>query len=234
MKKRLWRLKGAALFLGAYGLVLANVGSASNPPESFTVASVHFEQNATDEDVEVVFEVKGGDEGLAKLAIVSPDGRTVVNFTAPDASTLGIRQFRFESPEPKDVKGLKAAYPEGVYTFAGETAAGVKLQGKATLHHTLPATTSFVQPKAEAEGVPVKNLVIAWAPIKNVAAYIIYIEQDELQVEFTARLDGNVSKLAVPDGFLVPGNQYTLGLGTVAEDGNVSIIETWFTTAETD
>lgn len=233
MKKRLHILTGVTLLFGAYGLTFVGAGNKSNLAESFTKAQVHFEQNATDEDVEVVFEVKGGSEGLAKLNVISPDGRTVVDFKAPDASTLGIRQFRFESPEPRDVAGLKAAYPEGVYTFAGETAAGVKLEGKATLHHNLPATTSFVQPKAEAEGVPVKNLVIAWAPVKNVAAYLIYIEQDELQVEFTARLAGTASKLAVPDGFLIPGTQYTLGLGTVTEDGNVSIIETWFTTAET-
>ncbi|RIK78059.1 hypothetical protein DCC62_08355 [candidate division KSB1 bacterium] len=234
MKKRLLMLAAATLYCGAYGLTFVSAGNGAKPSESFTKAHVHFEQNATDEDVEVVFEVKGGSEGLAKLNVISPDGRTVVNFTAPDASTLGIRQFRFESPEPKDVKGLKAAYPEGVYTFMGETAAGVKLEGKSTLNHTLPTPTSFVQPKAKAEGVPVKSLVVAWAPVKNVAAYIIYIEQDELQVEFTARLAGTATKLAVPDGFLVPGTQYTLGLGTVTEDGNVSIIETWFTTAETN
>lgn len=234
MKKRLPVIAVAALIFGAYNLAFVGAGNKLSPPESFTVARVHFEQNATDEDVEVVFEVKGGSEGLSRLSVLSPDGRTVVDSKAPDASTLGIRQFRFESPEPRDVAGLKAAYPEGVYTFSGETAAGVKLEGKSTLSHTLPATTSFVQPKAEAEGVPVKNLAIAWAPVKSVAAYIIYIEQDELQVEFTARLAGNASKLAVPDGFLVPGTQYTLGLGTVTEDGNVSIIETWFTTAETN
>lgn len=234
MKRRLRILTTATFLFGACGLSFAGAGNGPNPPESFTKAHVHFEQNATDEDVEVVFEVKGGPEGLTKLTVVSPDGRTVVDFKAPDASTLGIRQFRFESPEPRDVAGLKAAYPEGVYTFSGETAAGVKLEGKSTLSHTLPATTSFVQPKAKAEGVAVKNLAITWAPLKNVAAYLIYIEQDELQVEFTARLAGTASKFAVPDGFLISGTQYTLGLGTVTEDGNVSIIETWFTTAETN
>lgn len=237
MKRRLQILAAVAiLILGSYGLARVGIGNASSSPESptgvaFVRANVHFEQNATDEDVEVVFEAKGGAEGLAKLTVVSPDGRTVVNFTAPDASTLGIRQFRFESPEPKDVKSLKAAYPEGVYTFSGETAAGVKLEGKSTLSHMLPAPVSFVQPKAEAEGVAVKNSVITWAPVKNVTAYIVYIEQDELQVEFTARLPGTVPKFAVPDGFLLPDTQYTLGIGTVTEEGNVSFVETWFTTA---
>ena len=57
----------------------------------FPVASVHFEQNATDGDVEVVFEVRAEDDGLTELLIVSPDGRTVVDFNAPHSTTLGRR-----------------------------------------------------------------------------------------------------------------------------------------------
>lgn len=236
MKRRLQMLAGAVLLLGSYGLVRMGIGNASSSPESptgvaFTKANVHFEQNATDEDVEVVFEAKGGAEGLAKLNVVSPDGRTVVDFTAPDASTLGMRQFRFESPEPKDVNSLKSAYPEGVYTFTGVTASGAKLQSKATLSHKLPATASFLQPKAEAQGVATKNLTITWTPVKNVAAYIIYIEQDELDVSITAKLPGTVAAFAVPDGFLVPGTEYMLGIGTVTNEGNTSYVEAVFTTA---
>ena len=74
--------------------------------EEFDTASVHFEQNATDGDVEVVFKAKADDEGLAKLTIVAPDGRTVADFRAPDPTTLGIREFELESPEPADVAGL--------------------------------------------------------------------------------------------------------------------------------
>lgn len=230
MKTRLRILTAATLLFGAYGLSFAGAGNGPNPPESFTKAHVQFEQNATDGDVEVVFEVKGGAEGLAKLTVVSPDRRTVVEFTAPDGSTLGMRQFRFESPEPKDVKGLKAAYPEGVYTFAGETASGIKLQGKSTLSHTLPATASFVEPAAEAQGVAVNNLEIRWTPVKNVAAYIVYIEQDELGVNISAKLPGSASSFDVPDGFLLSGTEYMLGIGTEMEDGNVSYVETSFTT----
>jgi hypothetical protein len=79
--------------------------------------------------------------------------------------------------------------------------------------------------------VSVKNLEITWAPVKNLAAYIIYIEQDELEVELTARLPGSEAKFLVPQGFLLPDTQYTLGIGTVTEEGNVSYVETWFSTA---
>jgi len=230
MKRRIQILTGITFLLGSHALA-PMVDKKSVPSEPFAVVSVHFEQNATDGDVEVVFEVKGGDEGLTKLTVVSPDGRTVIDFTAPDASTLGMRQFRFESPEPGDVKSLKSAYPEGAYTFAGATAAGDKLHGKSTLSHKLPATASFLRPKAEARGVDAKNLKITWAPVKNLAAYIIYIEQDELDVNFTAKLPGAVTKFTVPDGFLLPGTEYMLGIGAVTEEGNISFVETTFTTA---
>ena len=231
MNRRRQSLAVPILLAVLHGWALAGSGNKTASPTSFTIANVHFEQNATDDDVEVVFQVKGGPEGLAKLKVVSPDGRTVVDFAAPDASTLGIRQFRFESPEPKDVQGLKSAYPEGVYTFSGTTASGNKLIGESRLNHILPTPASFLHPQAKAEAVAVKNLKIAWTPVKNLAAYIVYIEQDEMQVELTVRLPGTISEFSVPDGFLIPDTQYTLGLGTVTTEGNVSFIETWFTTA---
>jgi hypothetical protein len=238
MTRRIKILAGliVILLLGSYGVAQVGTGKESSPPVpptgvAFTKANVRFEQNATDGDVEVVFEVKGGKEGLAKLTVLAPDGRTVIDFTAPDATTLGMRQFRFESPEPNDAKSLKSAYPEGVYTFSGSTSSGVKLQGKATLSHKLPATTTFLQPKAEAQDVPVKNLEIAWTPVKNLAAYIIYIEQDELDVNLTVRQSGAMATFDVPNGFLLPGTEYQLGIGTVSDEGNISFVETTFTTA---
>ncbi len=230
MTRRIQILAGVTLLLGSHGLALG-VGKESGPSVPFAVASVHFEQNATDGDVEVVFEVKGGDEGLAKLAVVSPDGRTVIDFTAPDASTLGIRQFRFESPEPGDVERLKSAYPEGVYTFAGVTTAGAKLHSESSLNHTLPATATILRPRAGARGVGIKDLEITWTPVKNLAAYLIEIEQDELDVNLTAKLPGSVTTFAVPDGFLLPGTEYEVSVGTMMDGGNISFVETTFTTA---
>jgi hypothetical protein len=231
MASRIRILAGIILLFGSYGRAQV-AGPESGPPERFAVARVHFEQNATDGDVEVVFEVKGGADGLSKLTAVSPDGRMVVDFTAADASTLGMRQFRFESPEPKNAESLKSAYPAGVYTFAGATAAGEKFKGESTLNHDLPAPASFLHPEARAQGVSTKGLKMTWTAVKNLAAYIISIEQEELEASLTARLPGSVTTFAVPEGFLLPDTQYTLGLGTVSDEGNVSFVETWFITAE--
>ncbi|MGH7538487.1 MAG: hypothetical protein ACREMF_07635 [Gemmatimonadales bacterium] len=201
------------------------------PTAPFAVASIRLEQNATDGDFEVVVEAKGGEDGLTRLTVVAPDGRTVVDLTAPDASTLGVRQFRFESPEPSNAAKLKAAYPAGVYTFSGSTAGGVKLSGTATLSHALPAPASVIRPAADARDVAIRDVGISWTPVTNLAAYIVYVENHELDVEITARLPATAASFAVPNGFLVPGKEYTLGIGTVTRDGNMSFVETAFTTA---
>jgi hypothetical protein len=220
--------RSALLLAGATLLVTPVAG----PVAPFAIATIHFEQNATDGDFEAVVEVKGGDEGLAKLAVVSPDGRSVIDVTAPAATTLGVRQLRFESPEPGDFASLKSAYPEGVYTFSGTTAAGATLEGKATLRHALPAPTAILRPAAGARGVGVQGLVITWTPVRGVTGYIVSIEQDAVDVSLSANLPGSAASFAVPDGFLHPGTAYQLGIGTVTASGNISFVETTFTTAK--
>ena len=129
-----------AAVISAFLFVLSGSAqrAASEPsPAPFPIATVHMEQNATDGDKEVVFQAKADTEGLVELDIRSPDGRAVIAFKAPDASTLGMRQFRFETPEPPDSKALQAAFPEGAYEFFGRTTSGAKLVGKSTLNHRL-------------------------------------------------------------------------------------------------
>jgi hypothetical protein len=230
MIARLATLAAVPVLLGADD-PRAGAGKASAAPVSFPVATVHFEQNVTDGDIEAVFEVVGRNQGLAKLVVAAPDGHTVIDFTAPDASTMGIRQFRFESPEPGDVASLKVAYPEGVYTFTGATAAGEKLESQSRLSHRLPAPAALLRPAAGARSVGLVGLVLTWTPVPNVAAYDIYIEQPDLNFTLTARLPASVTRFAVPDGVLVPGREYQLGIGTVMAQGNSSFVETTFTTA---
>jgi hypothetical protein len=221
----------AALLLGSSGWAREALAQSAKPAP-FPVASVHFEQNATDRDVEVVFQAVGESDGLASLRVVSPGGRTVIDFTAPDPSTLGMRSFHIESPEPEDVDALKAAYPEGAYEFAGRTSSGVALEGKSTLSHTLPPAAGFVAPVPEAEDVPTEDVEISWGAVDGIAFYILEIEQEQLGTRVEATLPSSLTVFAVPDGFLMPGKEYHLGIGTVSSEGNVSVVETSFTTKE--
>ena len=64
------------------------------------------------------------------------------------------------------------------------------------------------------------------------ARYIVEIEQDELETKVEAVLPGSSTTFAVPDGFLRPGTEYELAIGTVGDEGNISFVETKFTTRE--
>ena len=225
MNRQLKILAATALLLGSQRPSVAQQAAVATKP--LGLASVRFEQNATDGDAEVVFEATGDQNGLVKLTVVSPDGRTVINFDAP-AGSMGIRQFRMESPEPEDIESLKAAYPQGVYRFSGITSTGTKLAGESKLSHSLPATASF-RPRGGAVGA--EKLEISWTPVEGVAAYVVSIEQEEMNLTVEARLPATATRFRVPDGFMSPGTAYKLAVGTVMESGNASFVETMITTA---
>jgi len=219
----------SALVLVAGGLA----GRAEAQPAAtaaFPVATVHLERNATDSDYEVVFEVTGAQDGLAELTVLGPDRRTVVAFKAPDSSTLGIRGFRFESPEPSDIKAVKSAYPEGIYEFSGRTSKGAKFAGKSTLSHRVAATPTLVKPATPTATLSVRDLTLAWSPVEGVAAYSVGIKHEESNVNLTAMLPASSTSFAVPDGFLTPGKKYKLAIGAVTREGNITFVETTFTT----
>lgn len=194
--------------------------------QAFATASVHFEQNATDRDYEVVFQAKGRKDGLSELTIVAPNGRKVVAFSAPEPVTLGMRKFFFESPEPQDLASLKAAYPEGEYLFRGRSFAGETLAGKATLSHRLPQTTTILSPDSDARSLAAGRR-ITWRAVAGVSAYMVELENDTSSI--TAKLPASSTSFAVPDGFLAAGTRYKLAVGTVGNEGNISFVESSFT-----
>jgi hypothetical protein len=218
-----WRY-GAAL----PALALAAAFPAAAVAEPFPTATVHFEQNATDRDSEVVFQVKAADDGLAELTIEAPNGAKVVVFAAPERHTLGIRQFRFESPEPRDLASLRAAYPEGEYVFRGRTFSGAAFAGKSTLSHRLPPTATLVSPSADGHGLPADN-AIAWQAAPGASAYLVEIKTDGSSI--AARLPASSTSFALPAGFLAAGKTYKLSVGAVGSEGNISFVETTFGSA---
>jgi hypothetical protein len=213
------------LVLSSLCLGFLDAGAVARP---FPLARVHLEQNATDGDMEVVFEVTGVSKGLATLVVTSPRGRRVIDFAARDSSDLGMREFHFESPEPEDVGALKAAFPEGVYTFVGTTAGGDALRSESRLSHRLPPPTSLLRPAPGSHGLPVLPLEIAWKPVPNAAAYAVQIEQEELNFHVLARVPGSTTRFEVPAAVLLPGKSYHLAIGSESSDGNTSFVETTF------
>ena len=194
--------------------------------------AARLEYNKTDGDFEIVFEATGGDLGLTALKVAAPDGRIVLEFTAKN-TRLGIRTFRFETPEPKSMEILQGEYPAGVYTFTANTTAGTTLTSTAKLSHELPPAAVIRRPLAGESQVPVKGLRVKWRAEKPANAYLLTIENDHTGVKVVqATLAANVTSFAVPDGVLAPGTNYKISIGTQQVEGNATFVESTFRTVK--
>jgi uncharacterized membrane protein YkoI len=209
---------------------LCIVSGFAQAQEKFETVKVYFEQNLRDKDAEVKFEAVGGEVGLATLTVTAPDGRVVIDFKAGN-SKLGMRHLTLESPEPKNDGRLQKDFPAGVYKFAGTNMAGVKLQGQATLSHNFPAPAFFVHPSVDEKNVQIQGLKINWSAVKNTASTVVLIEHEKSGRSVRVNLPGDATTFAVPEGFLLPGTEYKLAIGTMTKEGNASYIETGFTTS---
>ncbi|MBA2594531.1 MAG: hypothetical protein M3495_17660 [Pseudomonadota bacterium] len=87
-------------------------GNGSRVCLEFTDLRMTLEQNATDGDTEVVLFAKGQDDGLKKLRIVRPDGRTVAELRG-NRRTIGLREFALESAEPPELERVLRSVPAG-------------------------------------------------------------------------------------------------------------------------
>jgi hypothetical protein len=221
MKRAL--IPAALLFWAGHGIAWAD--------GRFEQIAVHLEQTVEDEDSEIAFDVNSGTAGMTALKVVAPGGRTVIDFKTPD-SKLGMRQIVLESPEPKHDGRLQADFPAGVYRFSGTLTTGASLQGEATLSHQFPGAAGVVQPRPGDRNVPTTGLQIKWKAVREATGYIVVIEHEKTGREIRANLGSTATAFTVPDGFLLPGLEYKLAIGAVGKNGNRTVSEVEFVTAE--
>lgn len=215
-----------------FGLLASVASGTALADAKFEHLAVRVEQNVTDNDFEVVFEATSGDTAFAALKVAAPDGRIVIDFKSPNTK-LGMRSFRFETPEPKSLSGLQADYPAGQYTFSASTVSGLNFSDVTSLSHKLPAAATFLRPRPDELGVPVNGLRVEWRAPTGLKSCLVAIENDVTGVTVVqATLAGGATTFSVPNGVLAPGTVYKVAIGTVATDGNASYIETSFTTAK--
>lgn len=205
--------------------------SANQSELPFKELSMKFEVNETDGDGEVVFSVKAS-EGLRWLKVFAPDGEIIISIISNDErrriDPIGLAQFRLETGEPS-IDGVKNAYPEGTYQFLARTISGDRLFGKVDFSHKLLSAPIF-SPNGE-KGVDPNNAVVEWQPVEGGIAYEVEIENDDLEVNVTTKLPGSATRFNIPQGFLRPGTEYEVGVTTVTKDGNLSVAESSFVTA---
>lgn len=198
----------------------------------FEVATINVERNATDGDTEIVISVVPADEGLKYLSIRAPNNRAVVDLFSLDRSVMGLREFDFESPEPPG-DAILAAYPQGIYKFSGLSVGGEWFQGEARLSHLMPSAPVILSPAAESE-VPADSLRIEWSSVPGLRKVVIELENESLDPEqvLTVELPADATSFDVPASFMLPASGYQVGIAAVGDNGNITVVETIFTTGE--
>jgi hypothetical protein len=200
-------------------------------PTPFETATLFVERNATDGDTEIVMEALAGDEGLRRLRIRSPDGRTIIDVSSDDPSVMGMREFAFESPEPPG-EAILAAYPEGWYTFTGVSVSGERFRSRARLSHQLPHATTIVSPQEEEKIGIAEGLRIQWSAVPRAVQYIIELENESVDPEqaLTFNVPPEQTSLELNRVLLKRESQYQISVAVVHPNGNIVVTETVFET----
>jgi hypothetical protein len=231
----------------AASLVSVPVASAKKKDvEELDETRLIIEFNETDEDVGVQFFIDA--DGWQSLRIFDPAGKEI--FDARTKGRLldqgGVAELFVESDEPTladlPLDVFLDRFPEGTYTFAGRTVDGVNLTGEAEFSHDIPAGPEITLPVVSGEecatdvAVPV---VVTWNAVTEtidgdpieIEAYEVIVEGDELDFDVVMPA-GLGTMLTVPAEALEPGTEYDLEVLAIADNGNQTITETCFVTAD--
>ena len=221
-----------AMAVAGLALVAAATSSLAAPAApsavAFAAASIRLERNLTDADGEAVITIRAGKHPLKDLLVVGPDQRPVLELVA---DRLGAGELEFETPEPA-FNNLLNAYPAGRYTFTGHDTAGNELGSIATLNQAFVRAPLITYPATGSIHVTTSKLIVHWTPVVGATGYVVELEADKSGLTTTIDIPRNVTAFAPPDGWLLPGDSYTLGVGSVAANGNRTFTEIRFTTVE--
>lgn len=218
-------------FLTASVFVTADAAAsprrAEPRPLPFASIDIHLETNVADQDAEAFLTV---DSGLAmrSVTIRAPNGEIVLRLLGK--GPLGQTKFKSETPEPS-LADVQASYPEGRYRVIGETLAGDRVVGSVNVSHVMPAPPTITYPAADSTGVPVSGVAIAWTGVATAVKYVVELEQEDLGLILKADVQAGVSNFNVPEGYLLPGLSYVLGVSAIAANRNVTVDEVRFITA---
>lgn len=220
----------------AAGTAAAATGNDKTVP--FEEASLIVETNATDGDAGL--QVFLDHEPWKSISISLPDGTKILDIQTQSAlEDYGLTELFSESSEPPfgefPFKEFKKLWPEGQYTFAGETIDGVKLQSSVLLTHDIPAGPEILAPEADAT-VPGDQVVVRWAPVTEpegieIVAYqvIVETEQGPLRV-LDVKLPATATELSVPPEFMQTGGEYKVEVLAIEKSGNQTLTEVPFRT----
>ncbi|MGH8627936.1 MAG: Ig-like domain-containing protein, partial [Gammaproteobacteria bacterium] len=196
------------------------------PFEHATMSVVY---SASDDDAEILIRATGVDP-IGQVGIVGPDGTVRLKAKFRDGDRLGQADVQFDTPEPS-LEDLMQAYPEGEYRFRGRTAAGEKLAGVAELSYELLPAPEIRFPLDGATDVPTKDLEVRSVPVAP-ERILLQVEDEKEKISLSIDLPGDAVRFTLPNDWLQPGVLYTLDIKLIAENGNQTVRDVRFTTAD--
>jgi hypothetical protein len=225
----------ALLVAGGAALVRGQTSEAASQPVRLAAATLIIEVNGTDGDAGLQFFLDG--EPWNSMTISDPNGNVVVEVDAEGRlKDWGLTELFSESNEPPfsevPLAEFKARFPEGKYTFVGETIEGERLVGTARLSHDIPDGPQITSP-ADGATVDRDGVVARWtAPpeppgIDLVGYRVIATREDPLRV-YQVELPASARSVPIPAAFLESGIEYELEIQAIEESGNWTFNTTTF------
>jgi hypothetical protein len=231
----------------------ASEAAAKNKPQQkrhrpeiigFSAARFIFELNSTGQDMGAQIFLDG--EPWERVMIFTPDGRKLLDIeTKGNVKLLGLTELFAETHEPTfdemTPEEVLALFPEGEYKFFGVTTEGDRLTTLVTVTHNIPEPTEILSPVVGSVVNVNEPVVIRWTTVPNpnppesvIVGYEVIVEKD-IEGERLRVLDIEVlpdrTSLTVPPEFLEPGKHYLFEVLPIESNGNQTITEGSFDTA---
>jgi hypothetical protein len=198
-----------------------SMGAAQDGEEESVEAELALEVNLADDEAELILEIEAEDLALDHFFLLNPSGKIILGLTNVDRQDLGLSEVLIETGD-SSVQAVLKAYPEGEYTALARSTDSEWFVIVIDFSHELPDEPAILS----STSVPVNGAVVMWAPDSEVDEWILEIENDELDRFLLVELPGSVTQFAIPDGFLVSGEEFGLELMAEGSDSdNLSAVE---------
>jgi hypothetical protein len=226
----------ALVALGGTALAGDQAPQATSKPIRLAAATLIIEVNGTDGDAGLQFFLDG--EPWNSMTISDPNGRVVVDVDARGRlRNWGLTELFSESNEPPfsevPLAEFNARFPEGRYTFVGETIEGQEIAGSAMLSHDIPEGPDITAP-ADGASVGRHGVVARWRappepPGIDIVGYRVIATRDDERRVYTVELSARDRRVPIPAVFLESGHEYELEIQAIEESGNWTFSTSAFT-----
>jgi hypothetical protein len=234
----------AVVLLAAISFLIAIAAARSNSspdaqaskPIRVAQSTLIVEVNATDGDAGLQVFLDG--EPWRSMTMSGPDGQTVLEVEGESRlRDFGLTELFSESSEPPftefPLAEFKKLFPEGKYTFTGETVHGQQLVGEARLSHDIPDGPEITSPEEDAT-VGRGDVVASWNAVAerggiDIVGYRVIVMRENPLRAFNADLPASARSIPIPAEFLQSGTEYKLEVQSIEASGNQTLTEIAFT-----